>query len=62
MSDLPEKIAFAYPATSTVIHIVFTNSFFSDEGLDAAPQQHACGKLALNAVVEEKAPSIRQSE
>ena len=53
----PEKIAIAYSTASNAIlmYIAFAKGFLAEEGLDATPQPHAFGKLALNAVLEEKA-------
>jgi NitT/TauT family transport system substrate-binding protein len=50
----PEKITIAYTTTSTAIlvYIAFAEGYFTAEGLNATPQPHAFGKLALNAVIE----------
>ncbi len=52
-----EKITIAYSTASNAIlvYIAFANDYFAEEGLDATPQPHAFGKLALNAVIEGKA-------
>jgi ABC-type nitrate/sulfonate/bicarbonate transport system substrate-binding protein len=52
-----EKITIAYSTASNAIlvYIAFAKSYFAEEGLDATPQPHAFGKLALNAVIEGKA-------
>jgi ABC-type nitrate/sulfonate/bicarbonate transport system substrate-binding protein len=52
-----EKITFAYSTTpnAILVHIAFAKGYFAEEGLDATPQPHAFGKLALNAVIEGKA-------
>jgi len=49
-----EKITVAIgtgPVTS-LIHIAFENSYFTNEGLDFVLQQHQSGKSAFNAIVE----------
>ena len=53
----PEKITIAYSTASNAIlvYIAFAKGFFAEEGLEATPQPHAFGKLALNAVLEGKA-------
>jgi len=53
----PEKITIAYTTASNGIltYIAFVKSYFKEEGLDATPQPHAFGKMALNAVIEGKA-------
>jgi ABC-type nitrate/sulfonate/bicarbonate transport system substrate-binding protein len=52
-----EKITIAYSTASNAIlvYIAFAKGYFAEEGLDAVPQPHAFGKLALNAVIEGKA-------
>jgi ABC-type nitrate/sulfonate/bicarbonate transport system substrate-binding protein len=52
-----EKITFAYATipNATLVHIAFAKGFFSEVGLDATPQPHAFGKLALESVMEGKA-------
>lgn len=52
-----EKITIAYSTSSNAIlmYIAFAKGFLAEEGLDATPQPHAFGKLALNAVLEGKA-------
>lgn len=56
-SGPPEKITIAYTmaATAFLIDIAFTKGYFAEEGLDAKPQSHAFGKLALASVLEGKA-------
>lgn len=53
----PEKITIAYSTASNAIlvYIAFAKGYFAEEGLDAMPQPHTFGKLALNAVLEGKA-------
>lgn len=53
----PEKIIIAYTTNinPVIIHIAFANGFFKEEGLDATPQPHAFGKLALQSVIDGKA-------
>lgn len=50
----PEKITIAYSTATNamLVYIAFSNGYFAQEGLDATPQPHAFGKLALNAVIE----------
>ena len=52
-----KKITFAHTNSPNValVHIAFAKGFFAEEGLDATPQPHAFGKLALDAVNEGKA-------
>lgn len=52
-----EKITIAYSTmpNAVLVYIAFAKGFFVEEGLDATPQPHAFGKLALNAVLEGKA-------
>jgi ABC-type nitrate/sulfonate/bicarbonate transport system substrate-binding protein len=52
-----EKITFAYSTApnAALVHIAFANGYFSEEGLDATPQLHVFGKLALDAVMDGKA-------
>jgi ABC-type nitrate/sulfonate/bicarbonate transport system substrate-binding protein len=56
-SGPPEKMTIAYSTASNAIlvYIAFANEYFKEEGLDATPQPHSFGKLALNAVIEGKA-------
>lgn len=53
----PEKIAIAYVTNigGVLVHIAFAKGYFKEEGLDAVPQPHAFGKLALQAVIDGKA-------
>jgi NitT/TauT family transport system substrate-binding protein len=53
----PEKITIAYTTASNGIltYIAFVKGYFTEAGLDATPQPHAFGKMALNAVIEGKA-------
>jgi len=57
VSGPPEKITIAYStaANAILVYIAFAKGYFAEEGLDATPQPHPFGKLALNAVVEGKA-------
>jgi sulfonate transport system substrate-binding protein len=52
-----EKVTIAYSTASNamLMYIAFAKGYFAEEGLDAVPQPHAFGKLALNALVEGKA-------
>jgi NitT/TauT family transport system substrate-binding protein len=52
-----EKITIAYSTAmnSILMYIAFANGYLAEEGLDATPQPHTFGKLALNAVIEKKA-------
>jgi NitT/TauT family transport system substrate-binding protein len=52
-----EKITIAYStaANAILIYIAFAKGYFSAEGLNAIPQAHPFGKIALNAVIEGKA-------
>lgn len=52
-----EKITIAYSTASNAVlmYIAFAKGYLAEEGLDAAPQPHAFGKMALNAVLEGKA-------
>jgi ABC-type nitrate/sulfonate/bicarbonate transport system substrate-binding protein len=52
-----EKITIAYStaANATLVYIALAKGYFSDEGLDAIPQAHPFGKIALTAVIEGKA-------
>lgn len=47
-----EKITFAYSTSpnAALVHIAFAKGYFAEEGLDATPQPHYFGKLALDAV------------
>lgn len=53
----PEKITIAYTTNlnPVLVHIALANGFFKEEGLEATPQPHAFGKLALQAVLDGKA-------
>jgi ABC-type nitrate/sulfonate/bicarbonate transport system substrate-binding protein len=53
----PEKIIIAYTTTlnNLLVHIAFAKGYFMEEGLDATPQPHAFGKVALQAVLDGKA-------
>jgi NitT/TauT family transport system substrate-binding protein len=53
----PESITIAYStATSDILsHIAFANNFYLAEGLEAIPQPHDFGKLALQSVLNGKA-------
>ncbi|MHB8881637.1 MAG: ABC transporter substrate-binding protein [Thermodesulfovibrionales bacterium] len=57
ISGSPEKITIAYSTASNamLVYIAFAKGYFAEEGLDAMPQPHAFGKLALNSVIEGKA-------
>ncbi len=52
-----EKITFAYATipNTVLVHIAFAKGYFAEEGLDATPQTHAFGKLALESVNKGKA-------
>src|SRR5665647_1582548 len=52
-----EKFTFAYTTgpDAVLVQIAFAKGFFAEEGLDATPQPHAFGKLALESVMEGKA-------
>jgi ABC-type nitrate/sulfonate/bicarbonate transport system substrate-binding protein len=52
-----DKITIAYTTALNGIltYIAFVEGYFTEEGLDATPQPHAFGKMALNAVIEGKA-------
>ncbi len=52
-----EKITFAYVTlpNAVLVHIAFAKGYFAEEGLDATPQPHDFGKLALESVKEGKA-------
>ncbi len=52
-----EKITIAYSTASNamLMYIAFAKGYLAEEGLDATPQSHAFGKLALSAVLEGKA-------
>jgi NitT/TauT family transport system substrate-binding protein len=52
----PEKITIAYTTNlnPVLIHIALVKGFFKEEGLEAAPQPHAFGKLALQSVIDGK--------
>jgi ABC-type nitrate/sulfonate/bicarbonate transport system substrate-binding protein len=60
-SDKPtgpaEKITIAFTTSpnAALVHIAFAKGYFAEEGLDAVPQPHAFGKLALDAVNAGKA-------
>jgi ABC-type nitrate/sulfonate/bicarbonate transport system substrate-binding protein len=53
----PEKVTIAYSTAFNAVlaHIAFAKGYFKEEGLDAVPQSHAFGKLALDAVLDGKA-------
>ncbi len=53
----PEKITIAYTTVfnSVLVHIAFAKGYFKEEGLDATPQPHAFGKVALQAMLDGKA-------
>jgi ABC-type nitrate/sulfonate/bicarbonate transport system substrate-binding protein len=53
----PEKITVAYATSfeAVLVHVAFAQGYFAEEGLDATPQAHVFGKLALDSVVEGKA-------
>jgi ABC-type nitrate/sulfonate/bicarbonate transport system substrate-binding protein len=52
-----EKITIAYTTApdAVLVQIAFAKRFFAEEGLDAAPQPHAFGKLALESLLKGKA-------
>ena len=52
-----EKIIISYTTApdAVLVQIAFAKGFFAEEGLDATPQPHAFGKLALESVMEGKA-------
>jgi ABC-type nitrate/sulfonate/bicarbonate transport system substrate-binding protein len=52
-----EKVTFAYTTgpDAVLVHIAFAKGFFAEEGLDATPQPHPFGKVALESVMEGKA-------
>lgn len=52
-----EKITIAYSTASNaaLMYIAFAKGYFAEEGLDASPQPHAFGKVALEAVIGGKA-------
>lgn len=56
-ADPQEKITIAYTTSlnGVLVHIAFSNGYFTEEGLNATPQPHAVGKLALDAVIAGKA-------
>jgi NitT/TauT family transport system substrate-binding protein len=53
----PEKITIAYSTSfnAVLVHIAFVKDFFKEEGLDATPQSHAFGKVALQSLIKGKA-------
>ncbi len=53
----PEKITIASSTASKafLFYISFPRGYLADEGLDATPQPHTFGKLALDTVLEGKA-------
>jgi ABC-type nitrate/sulfonate/bicarbonate transport system substrate-binding protein len=53
----PEKITIAYSTSfnAVLMHIAFVKDFFKEEGLDATPQSHAFGKVALQSLIKGKA-------
>ncbi|KUG24660.1 nmt1/thi5 like domain protein [hydrocarbon metagenome] len=56
-TDPPEKITIAYTTNlnPVLIHIALVKGFFKEEGLEATPQPHAFGKVALQSVIDGKA-------
>jgi sulfonate transport system substrate-binding protein len=56
-AEPPEKITIAYSTTgnSILVSIAFAKDYFAQEGLEAAPQPHAFGKLSLQSVIDGKA-------
>jgi NitT/TauT family transport system substrate-binding protein len=52
-----EKVTIAYSTASIgiLMYIVFAKGYLAEEGLDALPQPHALGKLALDALIDGKA-------
>ncbi len=52
-----EKITIAYTTTpnAILVNIAFAKGYFAEEGLDATPQPHPFGRLALNSVIDGKA-------
>lgn len=53
----PEKVTIAYSATldSALAQIAQTQGYYLQEGLDAIPQKHPYGKVALDAMLKGKA-------
>jgi NitT/TauT family transport system substrate-binding protein len=53
----PEKVTIAYSATldSALAQIAQTQGYYLQEGLDAIPQKHPYGKVALDAMLNGKA-------
>jgi sulfonate transport system substrate-binding protein len=56
-AGLPEKIIIAHTTSvsDALMYIAFTKGYLAEEGLDAIPQRHTSGKLALQSVLEGKA-------
>jgi sulfonate transport system substrate-binding protein len=56
-SSQPEKVTIAYSASpdSALAQVAQMQGYYLKEGLDAVPQKHAYGKVALDAVLEGKA-------
>lgn len=52
-----EKMTIAYSTASNavLVYIAFAKGYFTEEGLDATPQPHAFGKVALQSVLDGKA-------
>jgi ABC-type nitrate/sulfonate/bicarbonate transport system substrate-binding protein len=53
----PERITIAYSTApnAALVHIAFVKGYFGEEGLEAIPQPHAFGKVALDAVSQGRA-------
>lgn len=56
-SGAREKVTIAYStaANSVLMYIAFAKGYLAEEGLEAIPQPHAFGKMALNSVLDGKA-------
>ncbi len=56
-SAAPEPVSIAYSASpdAALAQVAQTQGYYLQEGLDAIPQKHAYGRLALTAVLEGKA-------
>lgn len=56
-TEPPEKVTIAYSVSFNAIlmHIALAKDFFMEEGLEAIPQAHTFGKVALQALTEGKA-------
>lgn len=54
---LPEKVTIAYSATpdTALAQVAQAQGYYLQEGLDATPQKHPYGKVALDAMLEGKA-------